>query len=123
MRIPGFVRAGWASTTAIFTFAALIPIVYTAHGGADDDSPFLTLVEVRRDGFGGAEGADNPRRATVSPDGAHVYVTLGSSVAEDGLAVMRRDSATGALTYIEAHRDGVNRVGLTQSVAEDRLDV
>src|SRR5207253_1759057 len=64
----------------------------------------LQFLRVLRDGVGGVDGLDKARGVAVSPDGAHVYVVSGEA---DALTVFRRDRATGKLTFVEAHRDGV----------------
>jgi 6-phosphogluconolactonase (cycloisomerase 2 family) len=89
--------------------------VYTA--AADDDAVaafardagtgVLTFVEAERDGVGGVDGLDGAQAVVLSPDGAHVYVAAGT---DDALAVFSRDGGTGALTFVEAQRDGVGGV-------------
>ena len=44
---------------------------------------------------------------TVSPDGKHVY---SMSIHDDAVAVFNRNSSTGALTFVEFHKDGVDGV-------------
>src|SRR5262245_13216255 len=63
----------------------------------------LTLVEVEQDGVNGTEGIAGARAVAVSPDGAHVYV---AGTNEHALAVFVRDAGTGALDFLEVHRDG-----------------
>ena len=67
----------------------------------------LTFVEVQRDGVGGVDGLDGTFSVTVSLDGKHLYAT---SINDDAVAVFRRNSTTGALTFMEAHKDGVGGV-------------
>jgi len=86
--------------------------VYIA--GAQDDSVAvfsrntvtgaLTFVEFQKDGVGGVDGLDGASNVAVSPNNTHVYVT-GST--DDAIAVFSRNTVTGALTYIESHKDGV----------------
>jgi DNA-binding beta-propeller fold protein YncE len=64
----------------------------------------VTFVEVERDGVGGADGLDGALQVAVSADGANVYVTAPD---EDAVAVFARNAGTGALTFVEAERDGV----------------
>ncbi len=64
----------------------------------------LSFVEVQRDGIGGVDGLSGAWSVAVSPDGTYVYA--GGSI-DNALAVFRRDATTGALTFIEAQRDGV----------------
>ena len=70
----------------------------------DDDGGALTLVEVKQDGVGGMTALDRVQALAVSPDGAHVYAVSGD---DNALVVFARDEDSGALTLIEAHRDGV----------------
>ena len=69
----------------------------------DISSGGLTFVEVHRDGENGADGLDAVRSVTVSPDGNYVYV---AGTGGDAIAVFERDSSTGALTFLQARRDG-----------------
>jgi 6-phosphogluconolactonase (cycloisomerase 2 family) len=69
----------------------------------DGSTGRLTFVEAKVDGVAGVTGLAGPRSVTISPDGAHAYVVgYGNS-----LAVLGRDTATGRLTFIEAHFDNV----------------
>jgi hypothetical protein len=56
---------------------------------------------------GGIHGLDGPWLATVSPDGANVYV---AGMGESSLAVFARDPTTGALRFVEVHTDGTDGV-------------
>jgi len=67
----------------------------------------LTFVEVQRDGVGGVDGLAGVQSLAVSPDGAHVYV---AGEDDNALAVFSRNPVTGALTFVEVQRDGVNGV-------------
>jgi 6-phosphogluconolactonase (cycloisomerase 2 family) len=67
----------------------------------------LTFVEVHKDGAGGVDGLDYPTSVTVSPDGSHVYV---AAYFDDAVAVFSRNSSTGALTFVEVHKDGAGGV-------------
>jgi cysteine-rich repeat protein len=73
----------------------------------DAASGALTLVEVQEQGEGGVSGLSQAHGVTVSPDGANVYAASGQS---DAVAVFARDAATGALTFIERHKDGESGV-------------
>jgi cysteine-rich repeat protein len=64
----------------------------------------LDFVERERDGVAGVDGLDNGESVAVSPDGAHVYV---ASSGDHAVAAFARDPGTGALSFIEAERDGV----------------
>lgn len=60
----------------------------------------LTFLETQRRG-GVNDGLDDPRAIAVSPDGAYVYVATN----ERAVVVFRRTPATGALRFLEVHRD------------------
>lgn len=66
------------------------------------------------DGVDGVDGLAGAKRAVVSPDGLHVYVT-GS--AESALAAFDRDATTGALTLNAVYRDGVDGIDGLASAA------
>jgi 6-phosphogluconolactonase (cycloisomerase 2 family) len=74
--------------------------LFTRNGGTG----VLTFVSTVRDGLGGADGLAGAASVAVSPDGAHVYV---AARGEDAIAVFSRNGGTGALTFVEAERDGV----------------
>jgi DNA-binding beta-propeller fold protein YncE len=59
------------------------------------------------DGVGGVSGLDGVIGLAFSPDGSHLYTT---AFADDAVAVFDRDAATGMLTFVEKHVDGVNGV-------------
>ena len=67
----------------------------------------LSFVELQKDGVDGVDGLNNVQSVTVSPDGGHVYV---ASSGIGAVAVFSRDAATGALRFVEVHRDGVGGV-------------
>jgi 6-phosphogluconolactonase (cycloisomerase 2 family) len=67
----------------------------------------LTFVEMKQDGVGDVDGLDFARGVAVSPDGRHVYV---AGEVEDALAVFSRNAASGALTFVEALKNGVGGV-------------
>jgi DNA-binding beta-propeller fold protein YncE len=64
----------------------------------------LTLVEAQEDGVAGVDGLGGARELALSPDGAHLYV---AGQADNALAVFARNAVTGALTFVEAQKDGV----------------
>ncbi|MDA1215525.1 MAG: beta-propeller fold lactonase family protein [Chloroflexi bacterium] len=64
----------------------------------------LSFVEVHKDGVLGVDGLANSRSVTISLDGKHVYA---SGVSDDAIAVFSRNATTGALTFVEVHKDGV----------------
>ena len=67
----------------------------------------LTFVTTSKDGVGGVDGLDSARVVTVSPDGSHVYA---AGAVDDAVAVFSRSTTTGALTFVEVHKDGVGGV-------------
>jgi 6-phosphogluconolactonase (cycloisomerase 2 family) len=67
----------------------------------------LTFIEAEKDGSGGVDGLASAYSVTVSPDGKNVYAT---GIGDNGIAVFSRSSSTGALTFIEAKKDGVGGV-------------
>ena len=73
----------------------------------DSTTGALTFVEVQRDGVGGVDGLNGGRSVAVSPGGKHLYAT---GFDDDAVAVFTRDSTTGALTFVEVHKDGVGTV-------------
>ena len=87
--------------------------VYGAEGnkisvyGRDGGTGVLTRAGDVQDGFAGVDGIAAASAVVVSPDGAHVYAT---GAADSALAAFGRNGTTGALTFIEAERDGVGGV-------------
>jgi 6-phosphogluconolactonase (cycloisomerase 2 family) len=67
----------------------------------------LTWVETHADAVAGVDGLYGADGVTVSGDGAHVYV---AALLDGAIAVFARNPATGALTFIEAQKDGVSGV-------------
>ena len=99
-----------ALTTAVVALVALLGVAVI--GAAD---PVLTFVEVQKDGVGGVDGLDGAKSVTVSPDGSHLYA---AGPLDDAVAVFSQDSTTGALTFVEVHKDGVGGVdGLDAAVS------
>jgi 6-phosphogluconolactonase (cycloisomerase 2 family) len=75
----------------------------------------LTFVEVQKNGVGTVEGLDGARLVTVSPDGKNLYA---ASIVDNAVAVFSRNSTSGALTFVETHKDGVGIVdGLLNAVS------
>jgi 6-phosphogluconolactonase (cycloisomerase 2 family) len=71
----------------------------------------LTFLEVLTEGIGGVDGLASTKSLWVSPNGEYVYV---AGSADNAVAVFRRDQQTGALTFVEAQKNGINGVsGLT----------
>ena len=87
----------------------------------DTTTGALTFVEMHKDGIGNVDGLDGANAVTVSPDSRHVYVTGDpAGNPDDALAVFRRDTGTGELTFLEVHHRGstnVQGLGGPESVA------
>jgi 6-phosphogluconolactonase (cycloisomerase 2 family) len=90
--------------------------VYAVSGATDDgvaafsrnaSSGALTFVEAEEDGVGVVDGLAQASDVAVSPDGDHVYVT---GEDDDAVATFSRNPSTGALTFVEQQKDGVNGV-------------
>jgi MYXO-CTERM domain-containing protein len=62
----------------------------------------LSFVELQRDNNLGVDGLGGAKAVALSPDGGNVYVA-GSS--DDAIAVFKRDSASGKLTFLEVWKD------------------
>ena len=73
----------------------------------DPASGALTFFERQRDGTNGVDGLDGADSVAISPDGKHVYA---AGELDDAVAVFGRDEVSGALTFVEIQRDGVNGV-------------
>jgi DNA-binding beta-propeller fold protein YncE len=73
----------------------------------DAGTGLLTFVEAEHDGVAGVDGLGGASRVAISADGASVYV-IGAT--DDAVASFSRDTLTGALTFLEAHFDGVGGV-------------
>ena len=112
-RIERHLRSGTSSfsrhlrTAALTTAAAaLVALLWVGVIGAADP-PLTFFVEVHKDGLFGVDGLASVRSVAVSPDGKHVYA---AGSADNAVAVFSRTSTTGALTFVEVHKDGVGGV-------------
>jgi 6-phosphogluconolactonase (cycloisomerase 2 family) len=89
--------------------------VYTAAVDADAVALFtrhaetgtLDFVEAVTDAALGVAEMDGPTHVTLSPDGKHVYVC---ALLDGAINVFSRNASTGALTFVEAHKDGTGGV-------------
>jgi 6-phosphogluconolactonase (cycloisomerase 2 family) len=70
----------------------------------DASTGALTFLEVHKDGMAGVDGLYGARAVGVNPDGGQVYVV---GQWDDALAVFSRDASSGALTFLEVHKDGL----------------
>jgi len=73
----------------------------------DESTGELTFVEFDQDGVGGVDGLAGATDVAISPNGANVYV---ASAGDSAVATFSRDMTTGALTFLEQERDGVDGV-------------
>jgi 6-phosphogluconolactonase (cycloisomerase 2 family) len=73
----------------------------------DATTGLLTFLQVLSDGVDGVDGLDWPYLIRLGPDGRYVYV-IGQT--DNALAVFARDPASGRLTFVEVHKDGVDGV-------------
>ncbi len=67
----------------------------------------LTFVEIEKDGVAGVDGLDYALSVIISPDGAHVYA---AAEVDSAISVFDRDAGTGALTFVEVKKQGVDGV-------------
>jgi 6-phosphogluconolactonase (cycloisomerase 2 family) len=67
----------------------------------------LSFVEAERDGVAGVDGLDAAVWIAVSPDGAHLYV---AGAADSAVAVFARDTGSGALSFLQVLRNGIDGV-------------
>jgi 6-phosphogluconolactonase (cycloisomerase 2 family) len=73
----------------------------------DEATGALTFVEKDEEGANGLDGIGFATECVMSPDGKHLYVT---GEGDDSVAVFARNADTGALTFVEAQRDGAGGV-------------
>ena len=69
----------------------------------DSNTGKLKFIEMHENNVGNIQGLDEIRSVTVSPDGAHLFVT---GRLDDALVVFERNSNDGKLTFLEVHTDG-----------------
>jgi cysteine-rich repeat protein len=74
----------------------------------DPGSGALTFRERQQDDTNGVDGLEAAVSVAISPDGKHLYA---AGELDDAVAVFQRDALTGALSFREIQRDGVNGVG------------
>ena len=67
----------------------------------------LTFQAVHKNGVGGVSGMSDPWAVAVTSTGEYVYAAGGKA---NSLVVFKRNTSTGALTFIEAIVDGVGGV-------------
>ncbi len=74
-------------------------------GPEDEDGGHLSYQATWRNGQNGVSGMANPDRLLISPDGKSLFV---SSVDGNSIAVFRRDTSTGTLTFARAFQASGN---------------
>src|SRR2546428_356873 len=85
--------------------------LYVASGNAvvvfarDPASGMLTAVQIVDDNTDGADGLGGAAALALSPDGGHLYA---AGKLDDAVAVFSRDSASGALAFVEVDRQAVD---------------
>ena len=72
----------------------------------DPQSGTLTFLQEFKDNEGGVDGLENGYSVVVSPDGRNVYV---AGFDDDSVAVFRRDTSSGLLTFVEVIRNKVSQ--------------
>ena len=80
-------------------------------------SGLLTYRGMVQDGVDGVDGLNGARSVVVDPNGSYVYAV---GQWDDALAVFRQDASTGALTFLEVHKDtdpGVDGLNTADGVA------
>ncbi len=100
--------------------------VYVTGGGTDNalsvfsrltDQSTFNFVEVHRDDANGIDGLNGAAGLTLSRDGNYVYV---ASINDSAVAMFKRDSNSGTLTFLDVVRDqdkDVNGLGGARAVA------
>jgi 6-phosphogluconolactonase (cycloisomerase 2 family) len=73
----------------------------------DSTTGALGFVEVHIDGVVGVDGLDDVVSVAMSSDGRHLYA---AGQLDDAVAVFSRDSTTGALTFVDVQKYGVEGV-------------
>ncbi len=80
----------------------------------------LEQIQVLIDGSNGVDGLSSASGVTVTPDGKNVYVT---GFTDNSIAVFSRNVASGALDFVELHRDSIAGVdGLSGAFAVKATD-
>lgn len=90
-----------------FLYVAGIDDDAVAWFSRDETTGALTWAGAAFDGVAGAEGLAGATALALSPDGAQLYVT---SQEDRAVAVFTRDAQSGAITFLEAHVNGVDGV-------------
>lgn len=97
--------------------------VYAAGGNDDAVDVFqrdpatgaLTLSQTLKEGVDGVNGLAFASALAISPDGIHLYV---AGTNDNAVAVFTHDATTGALTFVEAQKNGIAGVeGLNHASA------
>ncbi|MFN6490671.1 beta-propeller fold lactonase family protein [Nostoc sp. DedQUE03] len=67
----------------------------------------LSFVEVQKDNTNGVDGLASAASVTVSPDGKYLYA---AGYNDSEVAVFKRDTTTGQLSFVEVQKDGISSV-------------
>nr|MDZ8046688.1 beta-propeller fold lactonase family protein [Nostoc sp. DedQUE02] len=67
----------------------------------------LSFVEVQKDYTNGVDGLASAASVTVSPDGKYLYA---AGYNDSEVAVFKRDTTTGQLSFVEVQKDGISSV-------------
>ncbi|MFN6483359.1 beta-propeller fold lactonase family protein [Nostoc sp. DedQUE02] len=67
----------------------------------------LSFVEVQKDDTNGVDGLASAASVTVSPDGKYLYA---AGYNDSEVAVFKRDTTTGQLSFVEVQKDGISSV-------------
>ena len=84
--------------------------------GRDTTTGKLSFVEIQIDDTDGVDGLDGANSITISPDGNFLYASGGN---ESAVAVFRRNTATGRLSFLQVIKDdtdGVDGLGFANFV-------
>jgi len=73
----------------------------------DSATGALTHLESVKEGVDGVQGLASTCPFALSPDGKNLYI---GSWADKAITVFERNTETGALTFLEMHKDGINGV-------------
>ena len=97
-----------------FIFLSAIMLVVESQFAVLAADPVLTYIEQQMQGVNSVQGIDTVYQVTVSGDGKNLYA---AGFGSNSLAVFRRNTTTGSLTYQEVLTDGVSGIDGLQGVA------
>jgi len=85
-----------------YQLVASFVLVLIPMGNVSAQPGTLTFVEYVKDDSNGVDGLNGASEKVISPDGNYLYV---ASLNDSSVAVFARNSSTGALTFLEIHKD------------------